>query len=263
MAVDSASDLFIADLGNNRVRKVDTNGIITTIAGTGVAGFSGDGGPGTSAMVNLPQGVAVDGTGNIYIADSNSHRIRKLLGGTITTFAGKGVAGFSGDGGPATAAAIAFPLGVTVDNAGAILIADSNNHVIRQVNAAGIMSTVTANGEQGFFGDNGPLAVASLDTPSSVLPLNGGLFIADKNNQRVRRTGPPVVIAPPDYELLTPSVSASVVGNQSASFPITVNPIAGFSGQVSLTCSTMPQFAFCSLSPSMVNVSGGPAHSPA
>src|SRR5437016_2322939 len=235
VAVDNNGRVYIADTKNHVVRMVSA-GTISTIAGIGEQGFFGDNGPATSSALDTPSSVAVDASGNIYIADSNNHRIRKLSGGTITTFAGKGLPGFSGDGGPATAATIAFPLGVAVDNAGAILIADSNNHVIRQVNAAGTIITVTANGEQGFFGDNGPPAAASLDTPSGVLSLHGAVFIADKNNQRVRRTGPPVVIAPPDYELLAPSVSTSVVGNQSASFPITVNPIAGFSGQVSLTC---------------------------
>ena len=260
VAVDNTGRVYIADTKNHVIRIV-SGGIISTIAGSAEQGFWGDNGAATSAALDTPTSVAVDAFLNVYIADSNNNRIRKLSGGTITTFAGNGLAGFSGDGGPATAAAIAFPLGVAVDNSGAILIADSNNHVIRQVNAAGIISTVTANGEQGFFGDNGLAVAASLDTPSSVLPLNGAIFVADKNNQRVRSAGSPIVIAPPDYELLAPSVSASVVGNRSASFPITINPIAGFTGQVSLTCVTIPQSVFCALSPRIVQVSGGPVNS--
>ena len=259
VAVDNTGRVYIADTRNHVVRMV-SGGIINTIVGISEQGFFGDNAAATSAALDTPTSVAVDASLTIYIADSNNHRIRKLAGGIITTFAGNGLAGFSGDGGPATAATIAFPLGVAVDNSGVILIADSNNDIIRQVNAAGIINTVTANGEQGFFGDNGPQTAASLDTPSGVLSLNGAIFIADKNNQRVRRTDPPLVTVPPDYELLAPSVSASVVGNRSAGFAITVNPVGGFTGQVSLTCSTMPRFAFCSLTPSTVNVSGGPVN---
>jgi hypothetical protein len=260
VAVDNTGRVYIADTKNHVVRMV-SSGSISTIAGIAEQGFFGDNGPATAAALDTPTSVAVDASLNIYIADSHNHRIRKLSAGTITTFAGNGLAGFSGDGGLATAAAIALPLGVAVDNSGAVLIADSNNHVVRQVNAAGVIGTVTANGEQGFFGDNGPPAAASLDTPSGVLPLNGAIFIADKNNQRIRRTGPPPVILAPGYELLAPAVPAPVIGNRSANFLVTIKPLGGFTGQVSLNCTTVPQFVFCSLSPSTLNIGGGQANS--
>ena len=156
VAVDGAGNLFIADSLNERIRKVDSAGVISTVAGTGVFGFGGDGGPAVDARLFSPQGVAVDGAGNLFIADSGNHRIRKVdAAGTITTIAGSGETrfsgGFSGDGGPADEAQLSDPFGVAVDGAGNLYIADSGNHRIRKVDAAGTIITIAGSGETGFF----------------------------------------------------------------------------------------------------------------
>ena len=138
VAVDGAGNLYIADSRNHRIRKVDSSGTITTIAGTGELGFGGDGGPATDARLAAPTGVAVDGAGNLYIADSDNQRIRKVdSSGTITTIAGSGEPGFSGDGGPASEGRLAFPTGVATDGAGNVYIADTDNHRIRILTPAG------------------------------------------------------------------------------------------------------------------------------
>ena len=137
LAVDGNGNLYIADTGNNRIRKVTPSGLITTIAGSGTKGFSGDGGAGTSAQLNTPYAVAVDSAGNVYIADYLNSRIRKLaVNGVITTIAGNGTFSYSGDGGPATSAALFFPSGVAVDSSGNVYIADSQNNVIRMLTPA-------------------------------------------------------------------------------------------------------------------------------
>ena len=134
MALDPAGNLYIADFGNSRVRKVTPGGTISTYAGTGTPGFAGDGGPATAAQLSFPQGVALDSAGNLYIADSNNNRIRKVTpGGTISTYAGTGLQGFSGDGGPAIDAQLWFPVGVALDSAGNLYIADQENQRIRKV----------------------------------------------------------------------------------------------------------------------------------
>ena len=131
VAVDGSGNVYIADTNNHRIRRVDSSGTTTTIAGTGVSGFSGDGGAAVQARLNSPHGVAVDGSGNVFIADTNNHRIRRVdSSGTITTIAGTGVSGFSGDGGPAVQAQLYLPHGVAVDGFGNVYIADTNNHRI-------------------------------------------------------------------------------------------------------------------------------------
>ncbi|MEO7919770.1 MAG: hypothetical protein ABIT01_09930, partial [Thermoanaerobaculia bacterium] len=139
VALDSSGNIFIADSGNNRIRKVSATGVITTVAGNGTKGSSGDGGPATAAALANPTGVAVDSAGSIFIAETDGHRIRKVsAAGVISTLAGTGTPAFSGDGGPATTAALDKPSGVAIDPAGNVLIADSLNHRIRRVNGSGV-----------------------------------------------------------------------------------------------------------------------------
>jgi uncharacterized protein (TIGR03437 family) len=185
VAVDSAGNLYIADSSNNRIRKV-SGGTITTVAGNGNARFSGDGGPATSASLFYPVGVAVDSAGNLYVAERQDNRIRKVSGGTITTVAGSGDTGFSGDGGPATSASVDYPGGVAVDSTGNLYIADSGNGRIRKV-SGGIITTVAGNGGGGFSGDGGPATSASLGPIGVAVDSDGNLYISDLGNSRVRK----------------------------------------------------------------------------
>jgi len=179
VAVDSAGNLYIADYLNNRIRKV-ANGVITTVAGIGTyygaSGFSGDGGPATSAQLNQPEAVAADFAGNLYIADTRNNRIRKVSNGAITTVAGNGTAGFSGDNGPATSAQLNYPGGVAVDSAGNLYIVDECR--IRKV-ANGVITTVAGNGTPGFSGDGGPATSAQIIPYSVAVDSAGNLYIAD------------------------------------------------------------------------------------
>ena len=189
VATDGAGNLYIADSGNHRIRKVDSSGTITTIAGTGELGFGGDGGPASEGRLALPTGVAVDGAGNLYIADSGNHRIRKVdSSGTISTIAGTGELGFGGDGGPATDARLAAPTDVAVDGAGNLYIADSDNQRIRKVDSSGTITTIAGTGELGFGGDGGPATDARLAFPTDVaVDGAGNLYIADSRNHRIRK----------------------------------------------------------------------------
>jgi sugar lactone lactonase YvrE len=193
VAVDASGNLFIADSWNSRIRKVGTNGIITTVAGKGgTGGFSGDGGPATNAELDVPTGVAVDASGNLFIADCWNSRIRKVgTNGIITTVAGNGTYGFSGDGGPATKAGLNYSQGVAVDASGNLFIADNNNHRIREVGTNGIITTVAGKGGTGgFSGDGGPATGAELQYPTGVaVDASGNLFIADCFNCRIREVG--------------------------------------------------------------------------
>ena len=187
VAVDTHGSVYIADTGNNLVLQYTPDGQLTVVAGNGIAGFSGDGGLATSASLNYPGGVAVDSAGNLYIADSNNSRIRKVSGGTITTIAGDGAYGYSGDTGPATSASLQFPEGVAVDSAGNLYIADMENNRIRKV-SGGTITTIAGKGDQGFSGDGGPATAASLNFPSGVaVDSAGNLYIADQNNSRIRK----------------------------------------------------------------------------
>jgi uncharacterized protein (TIGR03437 family) len=245
LATDAAGNVYMADQNNNRIRKVDTNGIITTFAGTGTAGFSGDGGPASQAELNGPTGVcispagiiyvndlnnyriraistsgtittvagngnrassgdggpatsaemvipircAADGKGNLFIADQGAATVRKVdSGGTITTYAGTGVQGFSGDGGPATAAELNNPTWVTADGSGNLYVSDQFNQRVRVINSSGTITTVAGNGNAGFAGDGGPATAASLNYPGgTVLDASGALYIVDPTNNRVRK----------------------------------------------------------------------------
>jgi len=193
VAVDGVGNLLIADKQNNRIRKVDTGGTITTVVGNGLKGSGGDGGPATAAQLCYPAGVAVDGAGNLLIADEGNSRIRKVdAAGIITTVAGYGIcesgSGFTGDGGPATAAQLFFPTGVVVDGADNIFIADHHNHRVRKVDTAAIITTVAGSGTPGFSGDGGAATAAQLIYPSGVaVDGAGNLLIADSLNNRIRK----------------------------------------------------------------------------
>jgi sugar lactone lactonase YvrE len=163
---------------------------ITLVAGTGVAGFSGDGGPALAAMINLPRAVAVDTQGNLFVADTYNHRIRKIgTDGIITTVAGNGQAGSSGDGGPAIKARIKWPHSVAVDDAGNVYLTDSPNNRVRRVDKnTGMIATIAGTGQAGFSGDGGPATKARINTPKGVMVDAGGnVYIADSLNNRVRR----------------------------------------------------------------------------
>ena len=192
VAVDRAGNLYIADWQNNRVRKVDAGtGAITTVAGNGTAGFSGDGAAATSAELKGPTGVIVDPSGNLYIADQANNRVRKVdvATGIITTIAGNGTASFSGDGGLATNAAMFSPTDLTLDSAGNLYISDNANNRIRKVAAGtGIITTYAGNGTAGFAGDSGAATSAALNSPAGLVMDNAGnLYIADVTNNRIRK----------------------------------------------------------------------------
>ncbi len=189
VALDSSGNLYIADSGNNRIRKVSTAGIISTVAGTGAAGYSGDGGQATDAVLNGPYGIAVDGSGNLYIGDSSNYRVRKVTvsTGVISTIAGTGVSGYSGDGGNGTSAALGYPCGVSVDSSSNVYVADAVNGRIRMVNSGGIITTVAGTGTLGYSGDGGAATSAELKYPYAVVAGSSGTFyIADTNNLRIR-----------------------------------------------------------------------------
>jgi len=186
LAYDTAGNLYIADTLNNVIREVNLTGIISTVAGSGAEGFGGDGGAATSALLDSPAGVVVDSSGNVYIADTHNNRIRKVSSGTITTIAGTGTVGFSGDGGPATSATMALPTAVTVDSSGNLYIADTNNNRIRKITGTTI-STVAGDGTQTYSGDGGPAIAAGLDSPAGVaVDSASNVYISDTHNQRVR-----------------------------------------------------------------------------
>jgi hypothetical protein len=206
IALDQAGNLFIKERGANRVRRLSPAGLLTTVAGSGTAGFSGDGGPATEARILGPGGFAVDAAGNLYFADHNNHRIRKVSpDGIITTVAGSGPTGrgngaSTGDGGFATEARLNGPLGLALDRSGNLFVSEagevSGGHVgggyrVRKVSAAGIISTVAGSDAPGFSGDGGPATQARLNTPVGVaVDTAGNLFIADSDNHRIRKVDP-------------------------------------------------------------------------
>ncbi len=190
IAVDAAGNLYIADRNNNRVRKVDTNGIITTIAGTGVLGFSGDNGPATAAQVNYPYSIALDAYGNIYFGDGGNARLRKIdIGGTITTIAGNGTLGYTGDNIPATAAEFNNVCGMAIDVSGNIYVADFDNNRIRKIDTTGIITSIAGTGVCiGITGDGGPATAAELCEPNGVaLDAGGNIYIVEYEKSRIRK----------------------------------------------------------------------------
>jgi hypothetical protein len=184
--------LLIADAVNNRIRAVAPDGTITTVAGTGEHGYSGDGGPATKAAIAAPRGVTAAPDGGFFIPDTNNDRIRKVApDGTITTVAGNGEHGFAGDGGQAVAATLGYPFAVVPTSDGGLLIADTANDRVRKVAADGTITTVAGDGVRGYGGDGGPATQASLANVHNLAALpDGGFLIADEGNNRIRRVWP-------------------------------------------------------------------------
>ena len=248
VAVDASGNLYFCDYNNSRIRKVDTNGIITTVAGNGSFSFSGDGGQATNASLYGPVGLTVDTLGNLYIADKSNSRIRKVnANGIITTVAGNGTFGLSGDGGTATSAGLNLPCAVVLDTAGNLYIADTSDNRIRKVGTNGVITTVVGDGVGRYFGEGGTALSSSLYNPNGIcLDTYGNLFIADTSNQRIREwiAAGPVQIAGPmitlagatsalsgNYQVIVSSLYGSVtssVATLNIGFPpaITNQPVA-------------------------------------
>jgi RHS repeat-associated protein len=188
LAVAADSTLYVADHGNNRIRKITPDGIITTIAGTGTPGFSGDGGPATTAQLYWPQGLSLGADNSVYIADLVNNRIRRIgPDGTINTVAGTGAGGYSGDGGSALSAGLNRPTNVNVGSDGSLLIAGNENFSVRRVGAGGIITTVAGTGENSYSGDGGSATSARFSYVYDTAPApDGGFYVADYANCRVR-----------------------------------------------------------------------------
>ncbi|HWF07133.1 MAG TPA: NHL repeat-containing protein [Bryobacteraceae bacterium] len=188
IAADSAGNLYVADTHNRRIRKISTSGIITTVAGNGVNDYAGDGGSALNAALSNPLGVAIDGSGNLYIADTGNDRIRKVApAGLIISIAGNGTNGYAGDGGPASAAELNAPSRIAVDTEGSIYFSDTGNNVVRRISTGGTITTVAGNGQYGFAGDGSQAVAAMLANPQGLaVDAQGGVIIADADNRRIR-----------------------------------------------------------------------------
>lgn len=237
LAVDNAGNLYIADSGNSRVRRI-SNGVITTVAGNGTFGSEGDGGPAASAQLSGPFAVALDAAGSLYVADGFANCIRKISNGIIATVAGSGSPVFGGDSGPAVNAGLGNPYGVGVDAAGNIYISDSLNYRIRKV-SGGIITTVAGNGIQGFSGDNGLATSAQLTKPNGLaVDPAGNVYVADWGANRIR--------------LLTPSGTAC-----SYSISATALTFGGSGGNLSIGVQTDPSCTWSLAAlPAWLTVSG-------
>ncbi|MGP8215590.1 MAG: T9SS type A sorting domain-containing protein [Bacteroidia bacterium] len=188
VAIDNSGNVYIADENNNRIRKVNSAGIISTIAGTGTPGYNGDGIAATSAQLQAPTGITVDTLGNLYIADYYNARIRKIdNAGTISTIAGNGTEAYSGNGVTATSAELYYPYSTAIDTKGNVYIADGYN-AIRKVSFTGIITTIAGDTIGGYSGDNGPATAAELNSPQGVfIDAEGNIYIADTFNDRIRK----------------------------------------------------------------------------
>jgi sugar lactone lactonase YvrE len=219
---DCFNNLFIADVYNHRIRKVNTSGIISTVAGNGVYGYSSDGGPADTTMLNFPWGIASDSLGNLYIADNGNYRIRKvsMSTGIISTIAGNGVGSYNGEGLSATSAQF-VPYSIAFDNSGNLYIADKANQRARVLTPGGVINTVAGTGVSGFSGDGGLATLAQLYNPESVaVDACGNLYISDLQNQRIRK----VTFNPST----TPTIS--ITGTTTAAIGSTVTVSAAVSG---------------------------------
>jgi trimeric autotransporter adhesin len=190
VGLDSSGNLFIADHSNNRIREVGANGVINTVAGDNSRGYGGDGGPATGTDLDYPPSVAVDASGDMFIADLDNHRVREVTNDIITTVAGNGTLANTGDGGLAVNASLCYPDSVAVDGAGNLFIADFYTNRIRKVSSTGVITNFAGAGPAGFSGDGGPALLAGLNAPIGLsLDSSGNVFFADGNNSRIRKVG--------------------------------------------------------------------------
>jgi sugar lactone lactonase YvrE len=189
VTVDGSGNIYIADYSESTIRKVNTNGIISTIAGTGIYGYSGDGGVAIAAQISDPTGIAVDASNNVYFWDCANNRIRKVaVNGTITTIVGNGIAGSSGDGGPATSAEIYGGGSLSIDGSGNIYFSDGDNYRVRFVTSGGIIFTIAGTGVQGYSGDGGPATSAKISISGGIVAdASGNAYFTDATNERVRK----------------------------------------------------------------------------
>lgn len=191
LTCDAAGGLLIADATRHTIARLNqTTGIVSPLAGDGTQGFAGDGGPATGAALDSPSALAFDAQGNLFMADAGNHRIRRIDGqtGTITTVAGTGKSGFSGEGASALTATLTLPRGLTLDAAGNLFFTDLRNHRVRRINAVtGSITTVVGDGTQAFAGDGGVATSASLDSPTAVALKNSVMTLSDSGNNRIRR----------------------------------------------------------------------------
>jgi uncharacterized protein (TIGR03437 family) len=260
LALDTAGNLFITspafvgDFSGNVIRKVTPGGLITTVAGNGTAGYSGDGGLATGAALNAPEGLAIDSAGNLFIADQVNQRIRKVSNGIIATVAGNGTAGYSGDGGPAISAQLSGPAGISIDAAGNLYIADRDNNRVRVLLTDGTISTVAGNGSAGYTGDGGPATSAALDSPRSVAILAGAVYVADARNERIRLLAPSQSDAPS----ITPNGIVPIFSSSNTIQPGSLISIYG-SNLATGTVSWNGDFA-TTLGGTSVNVNNKPAY---
>ena len=233
-AVDGGGNLYIADSGNHRIRKVTPGGIITTVAGSGTYGYSGDGGPATAAQLKLPNRVAVDAAGSLYIAEAANHRVRKVTSdGIITTVAGNGANGYSGDGGPAASASLAELSGLAVDGSGNLYLVDSANWRVRKVTPAGTIITVASNGSLSSSGEGGAAAATMVMPRDMATDAGGNLYLADAHT--VRKVTPDGVIYLREGAA---SADAPMLGLEAAALMPGKLPAAGTPAAVSVTPSS-------------------------
>lgn len=230
LTIDGAGNLYVSDYGCNTIRKVNASGIITTIAGNGTYGFSGDGGQAISSQLAYPVKTAVDNAGNVYFADGQNHRVRKIsTAGIITTLAGNGSPGYSGDGGQAVNAQISFPGGVVVDNSGNLFVSDYND-VIRKIDVAGIITTYAGNGVSGYSGDDGPAILASMHFGAGTIAIDANdniYFVNDEYGNVIRKITNCII------PLITQQPSDSkLCGAGNASFNVTATNVTGYQWQL-------------------------------
>lgn len=230
IAFDKADNMYISDYYNQRIRKVNTAGIITTFAGIGVAGYSGDGGPATNAKLNNPWGLAFDAADNLYVSDPGNGRIRKITpSGIISTYAGNGTRGYSGDGGPANLAQMYGPLDCAMDQNGNLYVEDELNYAIRKISPVGIITTLAGNGTEGYTGDGGPATVAQLsDLRGISVDDVGNVYVVHRTPHQVVRKINTCATA----NILQQPSSTTICGSGNTSFSVTASNATSYQWQL-------------------------------